>query len=250
MVRIPGGSFFMGTQMVDEEMEGINLGLPEPFYTDEHPWHSVRVNGFLLDRTEVTNAAYQQFIDANPQIHAPDDWSRRRHPAGQGNYPVAYVTWHHAQHYCQWRGARLPTEAEWEHAARGPENHIYPWGNSFEAYRANLSTGPYDRGRSRPVGTTPGGTSPYGAVDMSGNVWEWVDADYAPYPGSTEGVTAFSENPPFKVMRGLSFEALGHFHGDTYQKVVAISARSSFRGYDSPNARLRDVGFRCAADLK
>jgi formylglycine-generating enzyme required for sulfatase activity len=246
MVRVPAGTAYVGTTLVDEDLEALNLGLPEPWYVDEHPYHPVHIPTFYIDRTEVTNAAYQAFIDANPLQRAPDDWSLRRFGPGRGELPVVYVSWHDADHYCRWRGARLPTEAEWEKAARGPKGTIYPWGNTFALTRANVSTGPFDRGRARPVGSLPEGASPYGALDMIGNVWEWVADDYAPYPGNLETVDAFGRG--YKVTRGLSFEALGHFPPLAYRKVVAVSARASFRGYDHPTARLRDVGFRCVQD--
>lgn len=245
MVKVRGGAFSMGTDMVDEDLEAIHLGLPEPWYVDEHPFHRNSLPTFYIDRTEVTNAAYKEFLDTHPEATAPDDWARRSPPHGLENNPVVYVNWYQADHYCRWKGGRLPTEAEWEKAARGPRALIYPWGNTFDPARANVSTGPFDRGRTAPVGSRPAGAGPYGTVDQIGNVWEWVADDYAPYPGNDEEVTAFGEEPPFKVMRGLSFEAVGHYPALTYHKVVAVSARSSFRGYDHPTSRLRDVGFRC-----
>jgi len=245
MLTINGGTFHMGTDRVDEEMEALGWGLPEPWYADEHPFHPVNLARFHLDVHEVTNAEYQLFVDANSHISAPDDWARKHHPRGKADHPVVYVSWQDAQHYCHWRGARLPTEAEWEAAARGEKMNIYPWGNSFNLQNANVSSGPFDRGRTRAVGSTPAGNGPYGHQDLIGNVWEWVDANYKAYPGSTDEVDGFSEG--FKVMRGLSFESVGHFMPQDYAKVIAISARASFRGYDHPGAKLRDVGFRCAA---
>ncbi len=246
MVKIPGGTFQIGTDRVDDEMEALNLGLPEPWYVDEHPFHPVHVPSFFLDVHEVTNAEYQSYINTHPDTHAPDDWSRRTAPKSKENHPVVYVSWHDALHYCKWRGGRLPTEAEWEAAARGKQANIYPWGNTYKVSMANISISPYDRGRTRRVGVIPQGNGPYGNTDLIGNVWEWVDADYTPYAGNDEEVGAFAEG--FKVMRGLSFEAVGHFMPEDYGRVVAISARSSFRGYDHATAKLRDVGFRCAAE--
>jgi formylglycine-generating enzyme required for sulfatase activity len=248
MVRVKGGAFRMGTTLVDEDMEAVNLGLPEPWYVDEHPYHKVDLPTFYLDRTEVTNAAYQRFLEANPAQRQPDDWSLRRFPPGRGEHPVVYVSWFDADHYCRWRGARLPTEAEWEKGARGPKDNIYPWGNTWDPSKANVSSGPFDRGRTLPVGSLPAGASPYGALDMIGNVWEWVADDYTAYPGSSDDLDAYHEG--HKVVRGLSFEAVGHYPPLAYRKVIAVSARSSFRGFDHPTARLRDVGFRCAVDAR
>jgi len=246
LVKVPGGAFYMGTTLEDTDLEAQSYGLPDPWYVDEHPYRRLKLPTFYLDRTEVTNAEYQAYVDAHPLATAPDDWSLRRFPPGRGAHPVVYVSWHDAEHYCRWRGGRLPTEAEWEKAARGPKANIYPWGNTFDPSRANLSTGPFDRGRTRPVGTLPKGESPYGAEDMVGNVWEWTADDYAPYPGSTDTAEGFGQG--FKVVRGLSFEAVGHYPALAYRKVLAVTARASFRGYDHPTARLRDVGFRCAYD--
>ncbi|MDH4228153.1 MAG: formylglycine-generating enzyme family protein [Nitrospirota bacterium] len=248
-VRIPAGPFPMGTATVDEMMEATNYGLPEPWYVDEHPLHEVRLPTFWIDRTEVTNRDYQKFINAHPEVHAPDDWSRRQYAPGKDEYPVVYVTWYHADFYCRWRGGRLPSEAEWEKAARGSGGRVYPWGDEFRPELANLSVGPFDAGRAHAVGTTPGGASPYGVLDMIGNVWEWVADDYAPYPGADpEAAENFGKG--HKVVRGLSYEPLGHFPGPDYRRVLEVTARASFRGYDPPNARLRDVGFRCAGSSR
>ncbi|MBI5136437.1 MAG: SUMF1/EgtB/PvdO family nonheme iron enzyme [Nitrospirae bacterium] len=243
MSKVKGGTFHMGTDMVDTEGEALAVGLPEPFYADEHPFHPVRLRTFLMDTTEVTNARYQEFITATPHVPAPLDWSRRTAPQGKEDHPVVYVSWADAQHFCAFAGGRLPTEAEWEAAARGPEMRIYPWGNTWDPAKANVSTGPFDRGRTLPVGSLPAGAGPYGHLDLIGNVWEWVNADYAPYPGNDAPIQAFMEG--YKVMRGLGFEAVGHYLPEDYARVMAISARSSFRGFDHPGARLRDVGFRC-----
>jgi formylglycine-generating enzyme required for sulfatase activity len=246
MVRVPAGPFVMGTAQVDEDQDAVSLGLPEPWFADERPARTVTLPTFYIDRTEVTNRAYGTYIAAHPEASAPDDWSRRQVPPGKEDHPVAYVTWHHADHFCRWLEKRLPTEAEWEKAARGPDGLAYPWGNAFDRRKANVSKGPFDRGKTQPVGSHPDGASPYGALDMIGNVWEWVEDDYGPYPGNDTGVEAFHGG--FKAMRGLSFEAVGHFPPPTYGEVVAKSARAAFRGYDQPAARLRDVGFRCAKD--
>lgn len=246
MVKVPAGPFVMGTSQTDEDLDAISLGLPEPWFADERPARTVTLPTFYIDRTEVTNRAYGAYIASHPEAAAPDDWSRREIPPGREDHPVAYVTWHHADHFCRWLEKRLPTEAEWEKAARGPDGLAYPWGNDFDRRRANVSKGPFDRGRTESVGSHPDGASPYGVLDMIGNVWEWVRDDYAPYPGNDEPVEAFHGG--FKAMRGLSFEAVGHFPPPTYGEVVAKSARAAFRGYDQPATRLRDVGFRCAKD--
>lgn len=246
MVKVPAGPFVMGSSQTDEDLEAVSLGLPEPWFADERPARTMTLPTFYIDRTEVTNQAYGAYVAAHPEASAPDDWARRQVPPGKEDHPVAYVTWHHAEHFCRWLNKRLPTESEWEKAARGPDGLAYPWGNAFDRRKANVSKGPFDRGHTEPVGSHPDGASPYGALDMIGNVWEWVQDDYAPYPGNDQPVEAFHGG--FKAMRGLSFEAVGHFPPPTYGEVVAKSARAAFRGYDQPLARLRDVGFRCAKD--
>lgn len=196
---------------------------------DEAPVHEVQVDSFWIGQTEVTNAQYGRCVTAGV-CTAPGNsaWSD---PA-QANYPVTDVNWSQAATYAKWVGGRLPTEAEWEKAARGTEQLTYPWGEAV-ADNERLNFQLVNQG-VMPVGTYPSGASPYGALDMAGNVEEWV-ADwhavdyYAQSPSS---------NPPgpasgiYRVVRGGSFHSN---RGDV---------RTTKRGTAFPDAKYGSVGFR------
>jgi len=217
MVYIPEGEFLMGA---DGE---------EP---DQAPAHLIWVDGFFIDSTEVTNADYRKFVEATGHPEPPY-WNDERFNGP--NQPVVGVSWFDAAAYAEWAGKRLPTEAEWEKAARGIDGRKYPWGDMLEEKLLNFND---DLGRPADVGSYPEGRSPYGVLDMAGNVWEWVNdwyvADYyskSPYrnpvgPGS--GL--------YKVLRGGSWYSNQYF------------VRCTFRDYSDPDFRANDIGFRCAAD--
>lgn len=247
MVRVPGGEFIMGTDEVDEEQMALALGLPNPWYEDEHPARRVHLPSFYIDRFEVTHAHYEKFVRETGHPHPPD-WAGGRYAPRRANYPVAHVSWYDARDYCLWRGKRLPTEAEWEKAARGPDGRKYPWGNRFDPNRANVARKAEMYGSTAPVGQYEDGRSPYGAYDMIGNVWEWTDSYYKPYPSSAADNEYFGEE--YRINRGLSFVAVGHYPSRLYLKVASVVARASFRSFDVPEARLLDVGFRCAVSAE
>lgn len=141
---------------------------------DEKPVHEVYVDAFYMDRNLVTNAAYKAFMDATKH-RAPGNWRKGKIPRGKENHPVVYVDWRDAAAYAKWTGARLPTEAEWEKAASWDDTkkvkRTYPWGDKFDQNLLNSSEG--GKGDTTPVGSYPGSASPYGVLDMAGNVWEW-----------------------------------------------------------------------------
>ncbi len=246
MVLIPAGPFLMGTDEVDTDQEALSVGFPHPWYEDEHPLRTIDLPAFYIGQYEVTNTEYQEFVKAG--YHPPPDWVNGAFPAGRAALPVVYVSWYEAMDYCRWRQMRLPTEAEWEKAARGPKGLKYPWGDVFDPARANIATGPSLAGSTRAAGQYDAGTSPYGVYDMIGNVWEWTDSWYQPYSGNR----AVNENfgTTYRVNRGLSFMSIGHIPADQALRVVSIIARASFRSYDYPNAQVADVGFRCAQSVK
>ena len=215
MVQIPAGTFRMGSND------------PEAFI-DEQPVRSVNVNAFSMDRYEVTNAEYKQFVDANLQwqkgriqarYHDGDylkDWVGNNYPSGKADHPVVYVSWHAAAAYARWAGKRLPTEREWEKAARGGlVGRKYPRGDSIDAGSANYGNG---IGETTAVGRYP--ANGYGLYDMAGNVWEWCSDVYDNIENS-------------RVLRGGSWSS------------HAVDARVSFRGADIPTFTSDDVGFRC-----
>jgi serine/threonine-protein kinase len=203
---------------------------------DEQPPHQVDVPEFQIDLFEVTNAQYAAFVEATGyQTEAEqagssrswrDDWGE-----GKDNHPVVRVSWNDAIAYCQWAGKRLPSEAEWEKAARGAQAFLYPWGNDYVAGRSNgRDTG--IRGTVA-VGSYGEGASPYGVFDLAGNVREWTsDPGYLPYPGNSIPSTYYGEE--FRVLRG------GGWFDDP------PDLRTTRRNPTSPTAANRDIGFRCA----
>jgi formylglycine-generating enzyme required for sulfatase activity len=214
MLFIPAGDFTMGS----------NQNPPG----DESPQHRVALDGYWIDRLEVTNADYRPCVDSGG-CSEPSDLQAFADPAFAA-HPVVYVTWFQAQAYCVWRGKRLPTEAEWEKAARGTDGQPFPWGDDS---RPDLLNAGGSTNGTRPIGSYPEGASPYGALDMAGNVWEWVDDWYAAYPGSAYRNDYFGEK--YKVVRGGSWN---HPIQD---------ARTFHRDIASPGRALAVVGFRCAA---
>jgi formylglycine-generating enzyme required for sulfatase activity len=227
MVFVPAGEFNMGREAGD---------------TPEKPVHTVTLDAFWIDQTEVTNGMYALCVQAGA-CQPPRYFSSRSRVSYYSNlqfvdYPVIHVDWNNAQAYCQWSGAGLPTEAQWEKAARGTDGRTFPWGNTFPTCAlANFWNGRRGcTGDTQPVGSHPGGVSPYGALDMGGNVWEWV-ADW--YEKGYYGKSPLS-NPagPFagqsRVVRGGSF-------GD-----VAGYLTTSVRLIYAPSLSLNYVGFRCA----
>ncbi|HEC19755.1 MAG TPA: hypothetical protein ENI97_10490 [Gammaproteobacteria bacterium] len=157
----------------------------------------------------------------------------------QDNFPVTGVNWFAARDFCAWRGARLPSEAEWEKAARGPDGLEYPWGNHWDPKITNTGDdGEWDEGMA-PVGAYPDNKSPYGAYDMSGNVWEWTADWYAPYEGSTYESKAFGKTN--RVIRGGG-GGVGHY-------AISYFFRAATRQFSEPEMESEDVGFRCVSDI-
>ena len=238
MVLIPAGEFIMGTDKVDTEGKAAEFGTVKPWYLDEHPKHKVRLETYFIDQHEVTNSQYKEFVEATGS-RPPEDWEGGRIPQGRETYPVTFVNWYDADRFCRWKGKRLPTEAEWEKAARGTDGRDYPWGNEFDPTKAN--TGDTGIGDLAPVGQFEAGKSPYGAYDMSGNVWEWTADWYKPYPGSDYMSEAYGEK--YKILRGSSWGGTGHY-------TLPYFYRTSYRFYINPEGAFPDAGFRCAQDRK
>ena len=215
MVLVPAGEFLVGSNESN----------------DEKPPHRVYLDAYSIDKYETTNALYKRFMDATGPP-APSDWTNSRF--NELNQPVVGVSWHDADAYCKWAGKRLPTEAEWEKAARGTDGRKYPWGEQWDASRANSTESKL--GKTAPVGSYPSGASPYGAQDMAGNAWEWVadwyDSTY--YKNSPERNPKGPDSGTSRVLRGGSW---GRY---------AIYLRSASRSYSTPDKRFSDIGFRCA----
>lgn len=238
MVLVPAGPFIMGSNQIDREGRAAEFGIAKPLYLDEHPEQKVHLPAFYIDRYEVTNRWYTRFAQAT-RSRTPINWPKGRVPPGREDYPVTEVNWYDADRFCRWMGKHLPTEAQWEKAARGPDGRQYPWGQEFDKNRAN--TGESGYGDLTPVGSFESGKSPYGVYDMSGNVWEWVEDWYQPYPKSPYQSDSFGEK--FKILRGTSWGGVGHY-------ALAVFYRSAYRFYATPEKGYPDAGFRCAKEAQ
>ncbi len=264
MVLIPAGTFQMGSNFADEEAEDWNAD----WFRDEQPVHTVHLDAFYMDVYEVTNAQFKAFVDANPQWQKDNIdakfhdntylklWSGNNYPSGEANHPVTSVPWYAAMAYAQWAGKRLPTEAEWEYAARGGlAGQNYPWGDTITLADANYGVWDDEENFVEGVGdTTPVGSYPangYGLYDMAGNVEEWcLDA----YDAHFYAVSDNSRNPIAggETIQGLrdNFPSIptGSFRvlrdGDFYE--TAQYLRVANRGGRSPASTSYDLGFRCA----
>jgi len=230
MVLIPAGKFTMGSSAEDEKL-GIIVG------NNEQPRHEVKLKAFYIDIYEVTNLQYQRFIDATDN-KTPYDYKDRKYPEGEGYLPVSHIDWYDANAYCKWVGKRLPTEAEWEKAARGTDARIYPWGDEYDLNKLNTREWNKRKVERVTVGSFSEGVSPYGVFDMAGSVWEWTEDWYAPYLGNTMKSTNYGEK--LKVARGGGWNSEGH-----------DLARTATRFPYIPNKAYHCfIGVRCVKDIK
>jgi formylglycine-generating enzyme required for sulfatase activity len=256
MVYVPAGEFEMGS------IEGDD---------DEEPVHTVVLDAFWIDQTEVSVEQFRQFVTATDHettaeergaswAWTGDEWEELEgadwaHPQGPGSqatdsHPVVHVSWYDARAYCEWAGGRLPTEAEWEYAARGPDSLVYPWGNDFDCAKGNFDdetalddhvvpggAGCDGYDRTAPVGSFPEGRSWVSAHDLSGNVWEWVADWYAEdyYDRSPRENPTGPPGGGYRVLRGGSW---GSF---------VRHVRGALRNRLDPIYTFVNYGFRCAA---
>jgi formylglycine-generating enzyme required for sulfatase activity len=234
MVAVPAGEFIMGSDKIDTEGLSAEFGMRRPLFVDEHPRHKVNLPLYFIDQIEVTNAQYKLFIDATQSL-PPRIWQNSIFPARRASYPVTTVSWFDADRYCKWQKKRLPSEAEWEKAARGTDGRDFPWGNDYHKEFANM--GDSGIGDLAPVGSFENGKSPYGAYEMTGNAWEWTADWYKPYPGAEYKSEDFGEKN--KVLRGGSYGGVGHY-------TLKYFYRVSYRFFSEPESSFQDVGFRCA----
>jgi len=251
MLLVPAGPFTMGADGGGED--------------DEHPAHTVTLDAFWLDRTEVTNAAYARCVDAGACRPHDATSAKKNHfaddkPFRNPQQPVSSISWNDAKAYCTWAKKRLPTEAEWEKAARGTDGRRYPWGDA----QPDADVAVFATSVTADVGTHPKGNGPYGHADLAGNVWEWVEDMYDPYayrragadkgiPGSCDEIRAaedelrrmgrqgFTGTNPIptgceRVLRGGAFNYGGP------------GLRASNRVHHAAPFRLVMSGFRCAKD--
>jgi formylglycine-generating enzyme required for sulfatase activity len=228
MVLVPAGSYDMGAT----------------YHYEAQPIHTVNVPAFYIDVYEVTNAQYKAFCDATSRAYPPDPTSGFYPPPYftnplYTNYPVVEVSWNDARAYAAWVGKRLPTEAEWERAAKGnQDNRQWPWGDPWVDTNTNIYDNPADGYLyTSPVGNYPNGISPAGCYDMSGNVWEWCEDDWhGNYIGAPADGSAWIYTPrgDFRILRGGSWN-------DYY-----TYARCAYRGVHYTLFLDNDFGFRCS----
>jgi formylglycine-generating enzyme required for sulfatase activity len=234
MVLIPEGDFFMGDPGEDD------------VHYDENPCHTVYLDAFWIDCFEVTNRLYKRFIDETghraPSVDAewaePYNWKNNQYPQDKADFPVVLVSWEDAVAYATWTGKRLPTEAEWEKAARGGVvKKNYPWGDEIDGTRANHFTSITSANELKPVGSFP--ATPYGLYDVAGNVWEWCNDWY----GQTYYRYAPASNPRgpdqglYRVFRGGAWINRGE------------NLRCSERARNVPDHQSHIIGFRCARSV-
>jgi eukaryotic-like serine/threonine-protein kinase len=248
ILLVPAGTFTMGDSADAAQAECLKVrsDCPYDWFMDEAPGHPVTLNAYYIDKTEVTNAMYARCVDAGTCNRPASSSSRTRSSyfgsSQFANYPVINVTWFDAKTYCSWAGRRLPTEAEWEKAARGTDNRKYPWGNSFPSCSiANYYPINQDacKGDTTAVGSYSANISPYGALDMAGNVWEWVADWYADntYSHGAQSNPIGSSTGTHRVMRGGAWV------------FVENTLRSTNRHGDDPSHYDDSLGFRCAQDV-
>ena len=282
MVFIPAGPFILGSDKQDSKDQQKEYGLVNPLYVDEHPKQTMTLPAFYIDKFEVTNKDYKDFVvatkrkepfywtqngynlvearlketdldtlrwiateyfkfDLNTSVMSKPDLLKEmiKQQKIKDTLPVTGVTWIDAHDYCQWRGKRLPSEYEWERVARGTEGLEYPWGNQWDPDITNTGDNTDWPDGIAPVGNYPANKSPDGVFDLSGNVWEWVDSWYLPYPGSMLERKEFGETN--KVLRGGG-GGVGHY-------ALSIFFRASARSFAPPTTSSDDIGFRCAASI-
>jgi serine/threonine-protein kinase len=221
MVYVPTGEFVMGS---------------DSGASDERPGLRVPLGAFFIDIVPVTNLQYARFVQ-DTDHRPPATWKTISLPPGTGELPVTGVTWQDAADYAQWAGKRLPTEAEWEKAARGTDRRLFPWGNKWDATYANWGGNPrfYGGATIQPVGSFQQDRSPYGCLDMSGNVKEWTASWYKPHGPTSYKSDDFGER--FRVARGGSYLSLD-------RNYLRASCRSHMRPDEAG-----DIGFRCVKDV-
>ena len=237
-----------------DEMVAVTAGLftmgSDHGPADERPAHRLTLASFFIDRYPVTNARFAEFLNAvgthnanGERLFDFDDPDARVHRAGEkwtadkgyGNHPVVEVSWAGARDFCAWAGKRLPTEAEWEKAARGGDGRRYPWGDKLPDRTRAQFAARYNE--TAPVDAIPAGASPYGAQDMAGNAWEWISSAYRPYPfDATDGREDLAAGP----VRGTR----GGGHDSAATEITTTQRGRNLSR--NPASGHHNIGFRCA----
>jgi formylglycine-generating enzyme required for sulfatase activity len=248
LVYVPAGEFLMGTE------KGL---------TDEQPIHKVYLDAYWLDQTEVTNAMYARCVEAG-RCDEPSAQAFFQDPA-YASHPVEYVSWNDAVNYCAWARRRLPTEAEWEKAAAWDpytnQQRVYPWGNEYDCHNGNfddeteLDDSLMQNGdvscdgfvRTAPVGSFPEGASVYGALDMGGNVWEWVHDAFIEVDPLSPSIQNYYAISPLENPQGVdpAITEYRGMRGGSYNFIFGYG-RSAYRLWFGLDDSYEGVGFRCA----
>lgn len=243
MIQIPAGSFVMGT---DSERTDIQ----------NRPQHQVQLDTYLIDKYPATNIEYAKYI-AQTKYRPPLDWENGKIPDNKMLHPVTMVSWFDAKNYCEFHGKRLPTEAEWEKAARGPDGNRWPWGNKMDSNNLNTY---YNVGATTVVTRYESGKSHYGVFDMAGNVSEWTSSEFSPYEGSSAPAALFKAKTLVAQTPEDSAMSIGDFvelkdrvfrvrRGGSW-KSDPFSTSSYHRNYSMPHYASDFFGFRCAKDVE
>jgi serine/threonine-protein kinase len=232
MVYIPGGDFRIGRDSGDDY---------------ERPATPVTVKPFFIDLTEVTTEAYLKFIEA-ASYAPPPSWKEGKPAAGTEKLPVTDVSWEDSNAYAAWAGKRLPTEEEWEFAARGTDNRLYPWGMEWQPGLANVTEQSSEKRKLVAVGSLAQGASPFGVFDLSGNAWEWTASDLKAYPGGTLKVPPGYEDTRLKIIRGGSFAVPGERATATVRRGWPAS-REEWPAGANTSPDYSQTGFRCVRDV-
>lgn len=256
MIYVPAGEFQMGSSDAEVDaalktcLETYSADCIREWFEAEQPAHTVKLDAFWIDKTEVTNAMYRLCVDAEacqaPQQNGSDTRSTYYGDPAYEKYPVIYVNWNQASSYCKWAGGRLPTEAEWEYTAKGPGALRYPWGNEYDGTRLNScdvnckygwADSSFDDGYrdTAPVGSYPTGASWVGALDMAGNVWEWTADGFGEYKTDSQ------VNPT-----GTSSTSKITLRGDAADGTQSVS-RTTDRHGESSSRTYKYLGFRCVS---
>lgn len=283
MVLVPAGEFVMGSDQVGDQKVSAEYGNTKPWYLDEHPRHKENLPAYYMDKYEVSNLQYREFVAKNKH-NPPTYWLETGYLLSLGmdkvkqqseeklrklitkvfrldvdtrkmnhdqllaaiakrieymdHLPVVSVSWYDADAFCRSIGKRLPTEAEWEKAARGQDGSEFPWGQQWRAGMSNSGDEFWDDGVA-PVGSYKTDVSPFKIYDLAGNVSEWVENWYQPYSGSDYQSDNFGKM--YKVMRGAAWGREGHY-------AISLFQRGAYRFYLTPDSTHADLGFRCARD--
>ena len=243
-VLIPQGAFIMGTDI--EAFYGTALATSEHAKLDEAPMHVRFLEAYLIEQYPVTNAEYATFVQETN--HSPPPyWKNGDFAPEDANFPVVHVSWHDSNAYAQWAGKRLPTEAEWEKACRGPDGRIYPWGNVFVPDESESPETPAETlqiltASLTPVGVRPATVSPYGIGDAAGNVWEWTADWYQPYSDSNHPTLKQAVDDKQKALRGGSWLEVRDGTAERY-------FRCANRLHAPPDYAAGNIGFRCVHEV-